>query len=158
MMKHFFCLNFQDDLLESVAYGNPKDLDLLLNHLEQGFAVEFPSVSMDNVADFVQGLKSWDLIVRFARAHNTSLPASLLKCFAQENHWFEFALVGNIFRYSLEQVTLFSIISRYYPRKMMIYIKIQCQNTLFVGNLRWLNHLGKSKIFKTRKDFPGNSI
>ncbi|XP_015111289.1 spatacsin isoform X2 [Diachasma alloeum] len=93
-----------NDLLESVAYQNTKDLEILLNHLEQSFAVEFTSVSMSNVSDFVQSLKSWEFVVRFARAHNALFPVSFLKYLARGNHWFEFVLVGNIFRYPLEQV------------------------------------------------------
>ncbi|XP_063995284.1 spatacsin [Diachasmimorpha longicaudata] len=93
-----------NDLLESVAYQNTRDLGILLDYLEQSFAVEFTSVSMDNVTDFIQSLKSWEFVVRFARVHNARLPVSFLKDLARGNHWFEFVLVGNIFRYPLEQM------------------------------------------------------
>uniref|UniRef100_A0A0C9R810 SPG11 protein n=1 Tax=Fopius arisanus TaxID=64838 RepID=A0A0C9R810_9HYME len=59
---------------------------------------------MDNVIEFVESLKAWEFIVRFARVHNVQPPTSFLKYLAKKNYWFEFAFIGNIFRYQLDQI------------------------------------------------------
>ncbi|XP_043283377.1 spatacsin [Venturia canescens] len=91
-----------DDLLQRVSPKNPKDLDTILKHLEMSFQTSVTEKTSREPGNFVEAMKSWDFIVRFARAHNASLPCSFLKFLARNNLWFEFVLVAHVFSYPLE--------------------------------------------------------
>ncbi|KAG7198542.1 hypothetical protein KM043_005909 [Ampulex compressa] len=92
-------------LLENILYMNENDLKLAMGYLENSFQKFFTNKNLiDNPEQFIEALKTWDIIVRFARIHNYPLPESLLKFLANKNHWFEFVLVSHIFSYPSEQV------------------------------------------------------
>ncbi|XP_001601258.1 spatacsin [Nasonia vitripennis] len=94
-----------ENLLESVIYNNHQDLKQVLNYLETSFHSRLDMQMINNNEEFIQALCTWDVIVRFARMHNTSLPTSLLKFLASHDAWFEFILVGHIFGYPINQIT-----------------------------------------------------
>lgn len=75
-------------------------------YLENSFQKNFVESLINDSQQFINILKIWDVIVRFARMHNFSLPISLLKFLANQNYWFEFVLVCQIFNYSLNQVII----------------------------------------------------
>lgn len=92
------------NLLENIIYGSEDDLKTVMTYLENSFQKNFSENLIDDSQQFINILKIWDIIVRFARMHNFSLPISLLKFLANHNFWFEFVLVCQIFNYSLNQV------------------------------------------------------
>lgn len=92
------------NLLESIIYKSEDDLNTIMSYLENTFQRNFSENLVEDSQEFVNILKTWDVIVRFTKAHNISLPASLLKLLASQNHWFEFVLVCHIFAYPLNQV------------------------------------------------------
>ncbi|CAL7936629.1 unnamed protein product [Xylocopa violacea] len=92
------------NLLENIVYKNEDDLKTVMCYLESSFEKNFTENLVENSEQFVNILKVWDIIVRFASAHNFPLPVSLLKFLARQNHWFEFVLVSHIFNYPLNQV------------------------------------------------------
>ncbi|PBC28068.1 Spatacsin [Apis cerana cerana] len=92
------------NLLENIIYGNEDDLKTVMAYLESSFQKNFVESLINDSQQFINILKIWDVIVRFARMHNFSLPISLLKFLANQNYWFEFVLVCQIFNYSLNQV------------------------------------------------------
>ncbi|XP_014213188.1 spatacsin [Copidosoma floridanum] len=93
-----------EKLLESIVYNNEKDLRLVLSYLERSFDSHLNAETIEDKDRFFQALRTWDLVVRFAGAHNTSLPTSLLKFLARHDCWFEFVLVGQIFAYPAHQM------------------------------------------------------
>ncbi|XP_012135133.2 spatacsin isoform X4 [Megachile rotundata] len=92
------------NLLENIVYKNEDDLKTVMSHLENSFKTNFTENIIEDSQQFVKILKIWDVIVRFARAHNFPLPVSLLTFLANHNYWFEFTLVSDIFAYPLDQV------------------------------------------------------
>lgn len=75
-----------------------------MNYLERSFHRRMTVKMIDDNEELIQALYAWDIIVRFARTHNTTLPISLLKFLAANDAWFAFALVGHIFSYHINQV------------------------------------------------------
>lgn len=75
-----------------------------MSYLENSFQKNLNENVIEDSQQFMNVLKMWDVIVRFARAHNISLPTILLKFLANQNHWFEFVLVCHSFAYPLDQV------------------------------------------------------
>ena len=100
-------INFLENLLESVVYKNQQDLATVLLYLERSFNSILTTNLIKEVVEFVSALKTWDIIVRFARAHNASLPTSLLRFLAMHDAWIEFILVGQIFSYPSDQVNMY---------------------------------------------------
>ncbi|KAF3424657.1 hypothetical protein E2986_01902 [Frieseomelitta varia] len=92
------------NLLENIMYRNEDDLKTVISYLESSFQTNCTENLINNSQQFIKILKIWDIIVRFAKAHNFPLPISLLKFLASQNHWFEFVLVCHIFNYPLNQV------------------------------------------------------
>ncbi|KAK9299148.1 hypothetical protein QLX08_007765 [Tetragonisca angustula] len=92
------------NLLENIMYRNEDDLKTVISYLESSFQTNCTENLINNSQQFIKVLKIWDIIVRFAKAHNFPLPISLLKFLASQNHWFEFVLVCHIFSYPLNQV------------------------------------------------------
>ncbi|XP_018364335.1 PREDICTED: spatacsin isoform X1 [Trachymyrmex cornetzi] len=91
------------NLLENVVYKNQTDLKTVMLYLEQSFQKYLVDKTFDN-AQFVETLKTWDIIVRFARVHNCVLPEILLKYLVDHDLWFEFVAVCDIFSYPKAQV------------------------------------------------------
>ncbi|XP_076176182.1 spatacsin isoform X3 [Ptiloglossa arizonensis] len=92
------------DLLENVMYKDTNDIKTVMSYLENSFQKNLTEDLVENSQQFIIVLKLWDVLVRFAKAHNYSLPVSLLQFLANQNHWFEFILVCQIFAYPLSQV------------------------------------------------------
>ncbi|KAK1131494.1 hypothetical protein K0M31_017777 [Melipona bicolor] len=92
------------NLLENIMYRNEDDLKTVISYLESSFQTNCTENLINDSQQFIKVLKIWDIIVRFAKAHNFPLPISLLKFLASQNHWFEFVLVCHIFNYPLNQV------------------------------------------------------
>ena len=91
--------------LERIAVSNnEKDLTTVLKLLDDSFQLTFSIDIVNDTKKFVQSLKDWDFIVRFARAHNALPPTTLMNFLATNNLWFEFVLVAQVFAYNLEQV------------------------------------------------------
>ena len=84
-------------------YKNQTDLKTVMLYLEQSFQKYLADKTFDN-AQFVETLKTWDIIVRFARVHNCALPEILLKYLVDHDLWFEFVAVCDIFSYPKTQV------------------------------------------------------
>jgi len=76
-----------------------------MSYLEQSFQKLLldESLTSDSVR-FIEALKTWDIIVRFARIHNCTLPTTLMKYLADRDLWFEFVSVSQIFAYPTKQV------------------------------------------------------
>lgn len=87
-------------------YRNEDNLKTVISYLENSFQTNYTENLINDSQQFIKVLKIWDIIVRFAKAHNFPLPISLLKFLASQNHWFEFVLVCHIFNYPLNQVIL----------------------------------------------------
>lgn len=86
-------------------YRNLNDLKSVICYLEQSFQkLLFDEALTDDNVQFIEALKTWDIIVRFARVHNCVLPDTLLKYFANHDLWFEFVTVSHIFAYPVKQV------------------------------------------------------
>ncbi|XP_050480517.1 spatacsin isoform X1 [Bombus huntii] len=92
------------NLLENIIYKNENDLKTVMSYLESSFQTSCTESSINDSQEFVNVLKIWDVIVRFAAAHNFAFPISFLKFLASKNHWFEFVLVCHIFNYPLNQI------------------------------------------------------
>lgn len=98
-------LNFSiGNLLESVVYKDQEDLITVLSYLERGFNLSLITNLIKEPREFVSALKTWDIIVRFARAHNATIPTLFLEFLASNDMWFEYLLVGQIFSYPSEQI------------------------------------------------------
>jgi hypothetical protein len=107
-----YLMPFLEGLLRSIIYNNNHhDLQLVLNYLERSFNSYLNAKMINDSNEFIEALCTWDVIVRFAKIHNASLPTSLLKFLASLDAWFQFVLVGQIFSYSIQQV-LYIIILR----------------------------------------------
>ncbi|XP_014476874.1 PREDICTED: spatacsin [Dinoponera quadriceps] len=93
------------NLLENVIYKNLHDLKSVMSYLEQSFQKHLldDTLTSDDI-QFVEALRTWDIIVRFARVHNSTLPSILLKYLANHDLWFEFVTVSQIFAYPTKQV------------------------------------------------------
>lgn len=86
-------------------YKNQTDLKSVIEYLEQSFQKHLlDKTFMCDSTQFVEALKIWDVIVRFARVHNYILPDTLLKYLANNDLWFEFIAVCHIFAYPTTQV------------------------------------------------------
>ncbi|CAK9804301.1 SPG11 [Anthophora quadrimaculata] len=92
------------DLLKNIIYRNEDDLKTVMSYLENSFQSNLTENLIEDSQQFINVLKLWDIIVRFARAHNFPLPVSLLNFLASHNHWFEFVLICHIFMYPSDQV------------------------------------------------------
>ncbi|XP_017759699.1 PREDICTED: spatacsin [Eufriesea mexicana] len=92
------------NLLENIMYRNEDDLKIIMFHFESNFQKNFSNNLIEDSQQFVNVLQTWDVIVRFAGAHNFPSPISLLKLLASQNYWFEFILVCHIFNYPLNQI------------------------------------------------------
>lgn len=93
------------NLLENVVYKNQTDLKTVISYLEQSFQKHLLNkILTRNDEQFVEALKTWDIIVRFAQVHNCILPDILLKYLADHDLWFEFVAVSHIFAYPINQV------------------------------------------------------
>lgn len=86
-------------------YKKQTDLKSVISYLEQSFQKHLLDkiLTRDNEL-FVEALKTWDIIVRFAQVHNCVLPDMLLKYLANHDLWFEFVAVSHIFTYPTNQV------------------------------------------------------
>ncbi|XP_011147988.1 spatacsin [Harpegnathos saltator] len=93
------------NLLENVIYKNQHDLKSVISYLEQSFQKHLLNDTLvsDN-SQFVEALKAWDIIIRFAHVHNYTLPSILPKYLANHDLWFEFVAVSHIFSYPTKQV------------------------------------------------------
>lgn len=93
--------------MENVVYENQHDLKTVISYLEQSFQKHLldDTLASDNMR-FIEALKAWDVIVRFARVHNCTLPSILPKYLANHDLWFEFVAVGHIFAYPTKQVCM----------------------------------------------------
>ncbi|XP_076236055.1 spatacsin isoform X2 [Calliopsis andreniformis] len=91
-------------LLENVIYKDEDDCKTVMSYIEDSFQKNLNKNLMEDSQQFINMLKVWDVVLRFSRAHNTSLPTSLLKFLANQNYWFEFVLICHIFTYPLHQV------------------------------------------------------
>ncbi|XP_039304859.1 spatacsin isoform X2 [Solenopsis invicta] len=93
------------NLLENVVYKNQTDLKSVILYLEQSFQKYLADEAFTcDSAQFVEALKMWDIIIRFARVHNCGLPDTLPKYLADRDLWFEFIVVCHIFAYPVIQV------------------------------------------------------
>lgn len=92
--------------MENVIHKNENDLNTVMSYLENSFKKNIRKNLVENSQQFVNTLKIWDMIVRFAKIHNFSLPTCLLKFLARQNQWFEFLLVCQTFSYPLNQVLI----------------------------------------------------
>ncbi|EZA52114.1 Spatacsin [Ooceraea biroi] len=93
------------NLLENVMYKSHNDLKCVMSYLEQSFQKLLLDKNLINDGTwFIEALKMWDVIVRFARVHNCALPSTLLKYLADRDLWFEFVAVSHIFAYPTKQV------------------------------------------------------
>ncbi|KAL6426524.1 hypothetical protein ACFW04_009151 [Cataglyphis niger] len=93
------------NLLENVVYKKQTDLKSVISYLEQSFQKHLLNkILTRNDEQFVEALKTWDIIVRFAQVHNCVLPDILLKYLADHDLWFEFVAVSHIFAYPINQV------------------------------------------------------
>lgn len=95
-------------MLENIIYKNENDLKTVMSYLESSFQTSCTENSINDSQEFINVLKIWDVIVRFAAAHNFAFPISFLKFLASKNYWFEFVLVCHIFNYPLNQVIILS--------------------------------------------------
>lgn len=100
------------NLLENVVYKNQTDLKSVIFYLEQSFQKHLLDKILKRNEQFVEALKTWDIIVRFAQVHNCVLPDILLKYLANHDLWFEFVAVSHVFAYPTNQVRC----------KIMLYI------------------------------------
>lgn len=100
---------FLESSLESIIYNNQQELKLVLNYLERAFHPRFNIKLIEEYEEFIQALHIWTFIVKFAKAHNTTLPTSLPKFLASQDAWFQFILVGHLFSYPLNQVSLITM-------------------------------------------------
>lgn len=88
-------------------HNNQIDLKTVISYLEESFQkLLLDRTLITNDARFVEALKTWDIIVRFAHAHNCMLPGALPKYLADHDLWFEFVAVSHIFDYPTKQVCL----------------------------------------------------
>lgn len=86
-------------------YKNQTDLKSVISYLEQSFEKQIlDKTFMCDNAQFIEVLKMWDVIVRFARVHNHVLPDILPRYLADHDLWFEFIAVCHIFAYPTTQV------------------------------------------------------
>jgi len=93
------------NLLENVVYKNQTDLISVISYLEQSFQKHLlDKILTRNSEQFIEALKTWNIIVRFAQVHNCVLPDTLLKYLADHDLWFEFIAVSHIFAYPINQV------------------------------------------------------
>ncbi|XP_071562080.1 spatacsin isoform X1 [Temnothorax nylanderi] len=93
------------NLLENVVYKNQTDLKSVISYLEQSFQKHLlDKPFMCDNTQFIEALKLWDVIVRFARVHNYTLPDTLPKYLADHDLWFEFIAVCHIFAYPKTQM------------------------------------------------------
>lgn len=93
------------NLLENVVYKNQTDLMSVISYLEQSFQKHLlDKILTRNNEQFIEALKTWDIIVRFAQVHNCVLPDTLLKYLADHDLWFEFVAVSHIFAYPANRV------------------------------------------------------
>ncbi|XP_078044398.1 LOW QUALITY PROTEIN: spatacsin [Augochlora pura] len=92
------------NLLENIIYENKNDLKTVISYFEDSFREDVSVTSIEDSQQFVHVLKIWDIIVRFARSHGSTLPTSFIKFLANHDHWFEFLLVCQIFSYPMDQV------------------------------------------------------
>ncbi|KAL0117009.1 hypothetical protein PUN28_010108 [Cardiocondyla obscurior] len=93
------------NLLENVVYKSQTDVRSVITYLEQSFQKHFLSDTfMCDNTKFIEALKMWDVIVRFARVHNYALPDMLPKYLADNDLWFEFIAVCHIFSYPITQM------------------------------------------------------
>lgn len=94
------------NLLENVVYKNHQtDLKFVISYLEQSFQKHLlDKILLHNSEQFVEALKTWEIIVRFAQVHNCVLPDILLRYLADHDLWFEFIAVSHIFAYPINQV------------------------------------------------------
>ncbi|GAB1864875.1 Spatacsin [Camponotus japonicus] len=96
---------FIGNLLENVVYKNQTDLMSVISYLEQSFQKHLlDKILTRNSVQFIEALKTWNIIVRFAQVHNCVLPDTLLKYLANHDLWFEFIAVSHIFAYPINQV------------------------------------------------------
>ncbi|XP_076375987.1 spatacsin isoform X2 [Megalopta genalis] len=92
------------NLLENIIYENENDLKTVILYFENCFHKDISETSVEDSQQFINMLKVWDIIVRFARSHSFTLPTSFIKFLASQNHWFEFLLVCQTFSYPMDQV------------------------------------------------------
>ncbi|XP_046739690.1 spatacsin isoform X2 [Diprion similis] len=92
------------ELLESVVYKNASDLNILSSHLEHCFKQHLKETLEEDTHELIAAIKDWDLNVKFAQTHKTSLPESFLEYLVQRELYFEFLLVGQIFGYPIQQM------------------------------------------------------
>lgn len=93
------------NLLENVVYKNQTDLMSVISYLEQSFQKHLlDKILIRNSEQFIEALKTWNIIVSFAQVHNCVLPDILLKYLADHDLWFEFIAVSHIFAYPINQV------------------------------------------------------
>jgi len=96
-------------------YKNQSDLKTVISYLEQSFQkLLLDETLISDNARFVEALKTWDIIVRFAHVHNCTLPSALPKYLADHDLWFEFVAISHIFAYPTKQVCLKIIAADYY--------------------------------------------
>lgn len=89
-------------------YKNQHDLKTVISYLEQSFQKHLLGDTLiSNNMGFVEALKAWDIVIRFARVHNCALPNILLKYLADHDLWFEFVSVSHIFAYPTKQVCIY---------------------------------------------------
>lgn len=95
------------NLLENVVYKNQNDLKAVISYIEQSFQKLLldKTITSDSVR-FIQALRTWDIVVRFAQSHNCILPNMLPKYLASHDLWFEYIAVCDIFAYPTKQVFL----------------------------------------------------
>lgn len=94
-----------------MLYKNQTDLKSVISYLEQCFQDRLQDETlMRNDEQFVETLKLWDIIVRFARVHNCALPDTFLRYLTGRDLWFEFVAVSHIFAYPTKQVNFNNII------------------------------------------------
>ncbi|XP_066592873.1 spatacsin isoform X2 [Prorops nasuta] len=103
-----------NNLFKTTIQNNKKNLKTIITYLEKSIEKLFESEDiLTDLNKFIDMLKIWEVIVKFAHAHNEPLiPDQILKSLAQSNCWLEFIIAAQMFAYPLKQVlkniTLFS--------------------------------------------------
>ncbi|XP_048514375.1 spatacsin [Athalia rosae] len=93
--------------LEAILFNDTSNLNVLTLQLEQCFKQHLIEFLDKNTEQLIEAIRDWDVIVRFAQAHNSPLPNFFLRYLASRDLWFQFLLVGQIFIYPVVQPSSF---------------------------------------------------
>nr|CAI5834396.1 unnamed protein product [Callosobruchus analis] len=82
-----------------------KDSSIILNSLEE-CVVEKINFEFTSGAAFVDAIKTYDIVVKFAACYNIKLPEMFLTACASNNWWLSFLIFAQLNNYPIEQIKL----------------------------------------------------